>query len=473
MSGKSGASKGEGRVLSQAECLRIHHQRHASAAPPEKETNGSTVSEPVEDAILFMVHYLQEVQGPKYVVGRDIASIAATPEARRLFLSTAKYLLLQILREAELTVTNFHDLLCLMCPDFQIRVVKSAFKAAWVVLRERPRSTTPRLPFDKFWKALELTWLYEPYFLSVRRYIFDSDSHRVKLSGQVKQAVGEIEEYIRREGWPAVPQDIMKDAVMRASTMHGDTAACHFDGIVRALCVSDHLRHHIKMDNNATNLAARQAAGAAAQALTDHMKRRKASLMARQAGEPVEQMGSMDRAASYGSFGAGSLDRSASLGSQGSGSPRRKAMMMARQAGEMNDQLGSLDRTTSYGSFGGASLDRTASIGSQGSASPRSQISLDVKQLHSSGSSGSPASVASSSKEAGPPPVSAPAQGGGGTKPALRGIIPVSSDARGGHSPADSVSEISAGREMDNLKIAVATISDAAPPAVAEIQPCE
>ena len=32
----------------------------------------------------------------------------------------------------------------------------------------------------------------------------------VKLSGQVKQAVGEIEEYIRREGWPAVPQDIMK-----------------------------------------------------------------------------------------------------------------------------------------------------------------------------------------------------------------------------------------------------------------------
>lgn len=49
----------------------------------------------MEDAILFMVHYLQEVQGPKYVVGRDIASIAATPEARRLFLSTAKYLLLQ------------------------------------------------------------------------------------------------------------------------------------------------------------------------------------------------------------------------------------------------------------------------------------------------------------------------------------------------------------------------------------------
>lgn len=43
-----------------------------------------------------MVHYLQEVQGPKYVVGRDIASIAATPEARRLFLSTAKYLLLQV-----------------------------------------------------------------------------------------------------------------------------------------------------------------------------------------------------------------------------------------------------------------------------------------------------------------------------------------------------------------------------------------
>ena len=32
----------------------------------------------------------------------------------------------------------------------------------------------------------------------------------VKLSSQVKQAVLEVEEYIRREGWPAVPSDIMK-----------------------------------------------------------------------------------------------------------------------------------------------------------------------------------------------------------------------------------------------------------------------
>ena len=44
----------------------------------------------------------------------------------------------QILRDAELTVTNFHDLLCLLCSDFQLRVVKSAFKAAWVVLRGEP-----------------------------------------------------------------------------------------------------------------------------------------------------------------------------------------------------------------------------------------------------------------------------------------------------------------------------------------------
>ena len=53
------------------------------------------MSEAVEDATLFMVHYLQEVQGPKYVVGRDFVHIAATPEARRLFLSTSKHLLLQ------------------------------------------------------------------------------------------------------------------------------------------------------------------------------------------------------------------------------------------------------------------------------------------------------------------------------------------------------------------------------------------
>ena len=97
-------------------------------------------------------------------------------------------------------------------------------------------------------------------------------------------------------------------------------------------------------------------------------------------------------------------------------------------------------------------------------------VRQDVKQLHSSGSSGSPASVASSRKESGLP-LSGPAAGGGGIKPVLRGIIPVSSDARGTHSPADSVSEITAGREMDNLKISAATVSTAPP--VAEIQPCE
>ena len=40
MSGKAGVSKGEGRVLSQAECLRIHNQRHATAAAPDEKSNG-------------------------------------------------------------------------------------------------------------------------------------------------------------------------------------------------------------------------------------------------------------------------------------------------------------------------------------------------------------------------------------------------------------------------------------------------
>lgn len=97
-----------------------------------------------------------------------------------------------------------------------------------------------------------------------------------------------------------------------------------------------------------------------------------------------------------------------------------------------------------------------------------------MKQLNSSGSSGSPASVASSRKEVAPS-LSAPAQAlvHGAAKPALRGIIPVTSDGRGTHSPADSVSEITAGRELNALKISAATVSTAAPPPTAEIQPCE
>ena len=56
----------------------------------------TTVSEAMEDAVLFMVQYLQDVQGPKHVVGRNFNYVAATPEARRLFLSTARHLMLQV-----------------------------------------------------------------------------------------------------------------------------------------------------------------------------------------------------------------------------------------------------------------------------------------------------------------------------------------------------------------------------------------
>lgn len=291
------------------------------------ETSGSSVSEVMEDAVLFMVHYLQEVQGPKHVVGRDFAYIAATPEGRRLFLSTAKHLILQLVRDSsvELTVTNFHDLLRLMCTDFQMRVVKSAFKAAWVVLRERPRSTSPRLPLSKFWYCLELTWLYEPYFLSVRRYVFDSDSHKVKLSAQVKVAALDVEHYIEREGWPAIPHPVMKTAVHNASFVHGEALACHFDGIVRLLCVNDQLRQHVKADNNSTTLAARQAAIAAATALAENRRRRKGLFPASSTPTPQSAVNSRNsdigRVTSYGSIEGHSLDRTTSLNSVASESP--------------------------------------------------------------------------------------------------------------------------------------------------------
>lgn len=61
----------------------------------------------------------------------------------------------------------------------------------------------------------------------------------------------------------------MQVAVNHASFMHGDAQACHFDGIVRLLCVNEHLRQHVKVENNSTTLAARQAAIAAATALAE------------------------------------------------------------------------------------------------------------------------------------------------------------------------------------------------------------
>ena len=129
MSSRSAAARSDARNLTQADCLRTHSARVAasqkskarcwSSRPYTLEAHvcmyrvssrrrsgadsvrvlparsSSSVSEAVEDATLFMVHYLQEVQGPKYVVGRAFTYIAASPDARRMFLSTAKHLLLQ------------------------------------------------------------------------------------------------------------------------------------------------------------------------------------------------------------------------------------------------------------------------------------------------------------------------------------------------------------------------------------------
>lgn len=62
---------------------------------------------------------------------------------------------------------------------------------------------------------------------------------------------------------------VAQTAVHNASFIHGEAMACHFDGIVRLLCVNDQLRQHVKAANNSTTLAARQAAIAAATALAE------------------------------------------------------------------------------------------------------------------------------------------------------------------------------------------------------------
>ncbi len=94
----------------------------------------------------------------------------------------------------------------------------------------------------------------------------------------------------------------------------------------------------------------------------------------------------------------------------------------------------------------------------------------EAKLLNSTGSSGGAMSVASSQQK--DLASHAPGSVGGSPKVPMRGIIPVVSDARVPHSPADSVSEITAGREVDNLKIAAAAIQTSSAP-VAEIQPCD
>ncbi len=98
----------------------------------------------------------------------------------------------------------------------------------------------------------------------------------------------------------------------------------------------------------------------------------------------------------------------------------------------------------------------------------------DARLLNSTGSSVGGMSVGSSQQKDQPHHQAAPGSVGGSPKVPLRGIIPVVSDARVPHSPADSVSEITAGREVDNLKIAAAAaIQPSAAPPVAEIQPCD
>ena len=102
----------------------------------------------------------------------------------------------------------------------------------------------------------------------------------------------------------------------------------------------------------------------------------------------------------------------------------------------------------------------------------------DAKLLNSTGSSVGGASVGSSQQQKDQhhghhSALQQPGSVGGSPKVPLRGIIPVVSDARVPHSPADSVSEITAGREVDSLKIAAAVIHTSAAPPVAEIQPCD
>lgn len=220
---------------------------------------------------------------------------------------------------------------------------------------------------------------------------------------------------------------LRQDAIGRASVMHGDTAACHFDGIVRVLCLSERLRHHIKLENNPTTLAARQAAIAAATALAEcavcaipappfipisaalvhlALQCKKGLFYCPSAGLAITALTKSLLPEHYGKIGSWQLRL---LQHHSCKNPRanpaalhhavclchcrkkRRSKMAAAARDGSIVRTTSMDRVTSYGSFGGHSLDRTTSFGSAGdSGSPRSSSSFEVHAPHETHSPVSP-----------------------------------------------------------------------------------
>lgn len=184
---------------------------------------------------------------------------------------------------------------------------------------------------------------------------------------------------------------------------------------------------------------------------------------------------SMDRVTSYGSFGGHSLDRTTSFDSgDNSGSPRSassfEVCFLSMTLHRMQHHVGGQAhcRCMYVACSSQCRANAAAHTGwwnTHGACAVEYLAISDMQRLTSCcvcsqqklpAIAPLPPAVTRSKESSASGSSGASAGSKGSPKPPMRGVIPVHSDARVPHSPADSVSEITAGREVDPMKLAAA-----------------
>eukprot|EP00873_Tetraselmis_striata_P022287 jgi/Tetstr1/442551/TSEL_030649.t1 len=189
----------------------------------------------------FFAGYFASACAGMHVTGRSYAFVSGSLFNRLHFVRNAVSAFEHmdaLIRGVKLM--DCHSLMLMLCPDFPLNVVRSAFKPAAFLSQglTHLEDVETSVPVLDFLKCLGITFVYERFLVEMRHDAFDARSkYHVHLSA-VKEVMAEVRLLVEEAGWTSPPGAIMLPLLDAAD----DAKQCvSFDMLVRAMCGSDEL----------------------------------------------------------------------------------------------------------------------------------------------------------------------------------------------------------------------------------------
>mmetsp|Transcript_7885 Transcript_7885/g.22514 ORF Transcript_7885/g.22514 Transcript_7885/m.22514 type:complete len:335 (-) Transcript_7885:213-1217(-) len=195
----------------------------------------------------LLAAYFTTVCTGRHLKGQPYSFLSGTPFNRCHFLRDVQHSFEAMHNDTaskEVKLMDCLSMLMLLCADFPLNVVRSAFKPAAFISKgvSQLDNSGIKVPLRIFLDCLAVTFMYERFLVEMRHEAFESKSKQFVSLPRVKESMAVVSELVAAAGWPAPPPDIILVIVDLAA----DAKKCiSFDILVRSMCDNPALRNSI------------------------------------------------------------------------------------------------------------------------------------------------------------------------------------------------------------------------------------